>query len=75
MSTPCQIPSDSFKDAGRALASAHAHRDHAVAGVAALHFAEDSRGEFRARAAEGMAERDGAAVDVDDRGIEAGESG
>ena len=64
--------SDPFENSRRALAAADAHGDHAVARVAPLHFAEDGRGQFRAGAAERMAQRDGAAVDVDDFRIESG---
>ena len=60
-----------LEDAGSAHAAADAHGDHAVAHLAASHFLEQRCGEFGAGAAEGMAERDGAAVDVDARRIEA----
>src|SRR5580658_6137945 len=49
------VPYQVFENAGSALAPADAHGDHAVAGVLAMHFAQDGRGEFRARAAQGMA--------------------
>src|SRR5260370_22274616 len=53
-----------------AHAAADAHRDHAIASVAALQFAQDAGGQFRAGAAERMAQSDGAAVDVHFVGIE-----
>src|ERR1700693_76959 len=59
-----------LEDSGGAHATADAHGDQAVAGVAALEFADDGRSKFCAGAAERMAESDGAAVDVDARGIE-----
>src|SRR6266568_1566827 len=55
--------SEAFEDAGGA---------HAITRIAALQFADDGSGEFCAGAAEGMAERDGAAVGIDARRIEAG---
>src|SRR6266851_8919042 len=57
---------------GGAHAAADAHGDHAVAGVAALEFADECGGEFGAGAAEGVTEGDGAAVGIDARGVEAG---
>src|ERR1035441_6584371 len=64
-----------LEDAGGAHAAADAHGDHAVLDVAAWHFAQEGGGELRAGAAEGMAERDGAAVDVDLGGVEAEDFG
>src|SRR6202050_5771639 len=60
-----------FEDSRGALSAAHAHGDHAIAGVAPLHFAQDGGGEFGAGASQRMAQRDGAAVDVDPFDIEA----
>src|SRR5215212_7155959 len=61
----------SFKNSGGAHAAANAHRDHAVASAAAFELAQDGGGQLRARAAEGVAQGDGAAVDVDAFGVEA----
>ena len=61
-----------FENARRAHAAADAHRDQAVARLAAFEFAQDCGGEFRAGAAERMSERDGAAIDdsrAPDRGL------
>ncbi len=58
------IPYQIFENAGSALAAADAHGDHAVSRVFAMHFAQDGGGEFRAGAAQRMAERDGAAVGI-----------
>src|SRR6266850_1398087 len=63
--------SEALEDAGGAHAAADAHGDHAVAGVAALEFANERGGEFCAGAAEGMAESDGAAVGIDAGSVEA----
>ena len=57
----------SLKDASRAHPAADAHRDHAVAGLAPLHLVEQRRRQLGAGAAERMAERDRAAVDVQPR--------
>src|SRR4051812_19551294 len=54
-----------------ALAAADAHRHDAPFGLAALAFLEDVAGETRAGHAEGMADRDRAAVDVVLVGIDA----
>ena len=54
-----------FENAGGALAAAYAHCYHSVFRFAAFHFAQDRGREFRARAAQRMAQRDCAAVDVD----------
>ena len=59
-----------FENAGRAHAAADAHRDHAVARVAALQFAQQGGRELGAGAAQRMPQRDRAAVDVDLRRIE-----
>src|SRR5207247_9437773 len=64
--------SEALEDAGGAHAAADAHGDHAITRIAALQFADDGGGEFCAGAAEGMAERDGAAVGIDARRVEAG---
>src|ERR1700722_7740589 len=53
-----------FENPRGALAAADAHCYHAVFYAAPLHLAHDCRGEFRSGTAEGMAQRDGAAVDV-----------
>src|ERR1035437_1652187 len=63
---PLEYPSpDRLEDAGGAHASADTHGDHAVFDVPSRHLAQQGSGELRAGAAERMAERDGAAVDVD----------
>src|SRR5260370_16450164 len=49
---------EALEDAGGAHAPADAHGDHAVAGVAALEFADDGRGKFCAGAAAGVADGD-----------------
>src|SRR6266550_6124647 len=49
----------------RPLPTAHAHRHHPVSRLAPAHFAEELNGELGARRAEGMAERNRAAVHVD----------
>src|SRR4029453_16653507 len=54
-----------LEDAGRALAAADAHGDHAVAGPAAGQLGQELDGELGAGGAHGVAEGDGAAVDVD----------
>src|SRR3989454_7049343 len=59
------VPLEALEDTGGAHAAADAHGDEAVAGVAALEFANDGCGELRAGAAQGMAEGHGAAIDVD----------
>ena len=69
-SEPAERDLVQLEDAGGAHAAADAHGDHAVAGVAALHFAQQRRGELGAGAAQRMAERNGAAVDVHLLGIE-----
>ena len=58
-----EILCDALEDSGGAHAAAYAHRNDAIARVAALEFPQDCRGEFCAGAAERMAERYGAAVD------------
>src|SRR6266571_3734658 len=64
--------SEALDDAGGAHAAADAHGDHAITRIAALQFADDGGGEFCSGAAEGMAERDGAAAGIDARRVEAG---
>ena len=59
------IRCEQLEDAGGAHAAADAHGDHSVARAPRFHLLEKRCGEFGAGAAEGMAERDGAAVDVD----------
>ena len=54
-----------LEDPSGAHAATDAHADDAVAGAAALHLVEQRRGELGARAAQGGAQGDGAAVDVD----------
>src|ERR1700680_2440701 len=61
-----------FEDPRGALSTADAHGDHPVAGAAALHLAQDRGSEFGAVASQRMAERNGAAVDVDPIHIQAG---
>src|SRR6202012_2229670 len=50
--------------AGATLAAADAHGHHAPLGLAAMAFLQDMASEARAGHAEGMADRDRAAVDV-----------
>jgi hypothetical protein len=57
--------SEALEDAGGAHAAANAHCHHAVAGVAALEFADDAGGELGAGAAERVAEGDGATIGID----------
>ena len=57
--------SEAFEDAGGAHAAADAHRHEAVAGAAAAHLVDERRRQLGAGAAEGVAERDRAAVDVE----------
>src|SRR5579872_917236 len=54
-----------------ALAAADAHRDHAVTDFAALHLVGDRADEAGAGHAEGVADRDRAAVDVEFFGVDA----
>src|ERR1019366_136693 len=56
--------SDVLNNSGSAHAAAYAHGHDAILAVTALQVANDGRGEFRASAAERMAERDRAAVRV-----------
>src|SRR5271165_5415146 len=58
------VPYEVFENTGCALAAADAHGHHAIARVFAMHFAEQRGGQLRAGAAEGMAERDRAAVGI-----------
>ena len=60
-----------LEDSGGAHASSYAHGDHSVAGFAAGHLAQEGGGEFGSGAAEGVAEGDGSAVDVEAGGVEA----
>src|SRR5215813_23715 len=53
-----------LENARRAHSAADAHCDHSVASLAALHLVKQRGRQFRARAAERVAERDRAAVDV-----------
>src|SRR5688572_30455346 len=62
---------DALEDSRDALTDADAHRCDAVASAAAVHLVHERRGHARARAADGMAERDRAAVDVHAGGVEA----
>src|SRR5919198_4273745 len=60
-----QVTSDyPLEDRGDALAHADAHGGEAVAVAATRHLVHQGRGQTRAAAAEGMAERNGAAVRV-----------
>ena len=59
-----------FEDGGGAHSSADTHGDHSVACFAAVELGEEGGGEFGSGAAEGVAECDGSAVDVDDGGVE-----
>ena len=70
MGVPGGDSGEPLKDAGSAHAAADAHGHHAVAGAPRFHLLEKCGGQFSAGAAERMAERDGAAVDVDAGGIE-----
>src|SRR6267378_228924 len=72
MPSPRRSVLEALEDAGGAHAAADAHGDHAVAGVAALEFADDGGGKFCAGAAEGVAQGDGASVGIDAAGVEAG---
>src|SRR6185295_6688754 len=60
-----------LEQARAALAAADAHRDHAPLGLAPAAFLQDVAGEARARHAEGMADRNRAAIDVVLLGIDA----
>src|SRR5688500_9577549 len=60
-----------LEQACAALAAADAHRDDAPLGLAPAAFLQDVAGETRAGQAEGMADRDRAAVDVVLLGIDA----
>jgi hypothetical protein len=59
------ISASGFEEARGAHAAADAHGHDAVAPAAAAELVEDRRGELRAGAPEGVAEGDGAAVDVE----------
>src|SRR4051812_34054337 len=61
---PGSFSGDALEEAGGSHASADAHRDDAVFAAPAAELVEDLRRELRARAAERMAQRDRAAVDV-----------
>jgi hypothetical protein len=58
-----------LEDSGGAHAAADAHRHHPVASASTLKLAQDGGGELRAGAAQGVAQGDGAAVDVDAVGV------
>src|SRR5437899_11793129 len=60
-----------LEQAGAALAAADAHGHHAPLGLAPAAFLEDVAGQTRAGHAEGMTDRDRAAVDVVFFGIDA----
>ena len=60
-----------LENTGRAHASADAHGDHAVAGLAAPQFADDARGELGAGASQRMTEGDRSAVRVNECRVEA----
>src|SRR5688572_20209161 len=62
--TCCPLGSENFEQARAAHAAADAHGDDRVLGAAALAFLQDVAGEPRAGHAEGVADGDGAAVDV-----------
>src|SRR6201989_1490136 len=68
---PAKRASIDLEQAGAALAAADAHGHHAPLGLAAVTFLQDVAGEPRAGHAEGMADRDRAAVDVVLFGIDA----
>src|SRR6185295_7443227 len=59
-----------FKDTSSAHPATNAHGHHAVARLASFHLVQDRRRQLRAGAAERMAERDRAAVDVEPIGID-----
>src|SRR4051794_39559283 len=61
---------DALDDRGDALAAADAEGDQGGVEVAALQLVEGGAEEHRAGGAEGMAEGDGATVDVDLGGVE-----
>ena len=54
-----------LKEPGSAHAAADAHRDDAVFDLPAFHLMNQLHGQLRAGAAQGVAERDGAAVYID----------
>src|SRR6478752_6055044 len=58
---PWQRGLDALEDAGRPLAHAHAHGDHAVLQILAAQRVHDCRGADSPGGAKGMAQRDGAA--------------
>ena len=62
---------NALEDSRGAHAPPDAHRNHAIARIAALEFAQDRRSELRAGAAERVSEGDGPAVGIDPRGIDA----
>ncbi len=59
-----RLTSHAFDEQGEAETAAHAKSREAATQAASLHFVEQRRGDAHARAADGMAEGDGAAVDV-----------
>src|SRR6185436_19304619 len=67
----CFSSAEDFEQACAALAAADAHRDDAPLGLAPTAFLQDVAGKTRAGHAEGMADRDRAAVDVVLLGIDA----
>src|SRR5215472_13401787 len=71
LNPPYALRSINLEQARAALAAADAHGHDAPLGLAAVAFLQDVAGEPRAGHAEGMADRDRAAVDVVLLGIDA----
>src|SRR4029077_5275176 len=61
---------EALENARGTHAASDAHGYHAITRLAALEFADNCGGKLRSRAAERMAESDGAAIDVNSRGIQ-----
>ena len=61
----CKNLGQVFKNPGRAHAAANAHGDQAVPGAATFHLVEELDGQLGPGAAQGVAQGDGPAVDVD----------
>src|SRR5699024_11081722 len=59
------LMSDPLDDAGRGLGASRAHRDERALAVRALELVQGGGDEPRPGAADGVADRDGAPVDVD----------
>src|SRR3974390_2399348 len=63
---------EALEDAGGAHSTTDAHGNHAVAGVAARELANQGSGEFRAGAAQGVPQGNGAAIGIHASRIEIG---